>query len=219
MTKSRVIETNDGIQGEIEVAIYDTMQRRLRDKGWIETKDIIKSGITAGVALEIGPGPGYLGLEWLKNTEGTTLKGVEISPDMIKIAQKNAEEYGFLERTEYVLGTGNAIPLSEGAFDAAFSNGSLHEWENPEDTFNEMWRMLKPGGRLLVSDLRRDMNPIIRWFMWISTKPKEIRPGLITSIKAAYTPNELERLLGQTDVKNFTIKGTAFGIVVTAMKE
>ena len=66
MTRSRVPETDQGIQGRITVEIYDQMQRRLRDKGWIETRDITKSGITRGLALEIGPGPGYLGLEWLR---------------------------------------------------------------------------------------------------------------------------------------------------------
>jgi len=66
MPRPRVVETDSGIQGEFIVAVYDEMQRRLRDKGWIETKDIIKSGITKGCALEIGSGPGYLGLEWLK---------------------------------------------------------------------------------------------------------------------------------------------------------
>jgi len=63
MTKQRVAETDHGIQGEFPVEIYDQMQRRFRDKGWIETKDIINTGISRGVALEIGPGPGYLGLK------------------------------------------------------------------------------------------------------------------------------------------------------------
>lgn len=65
MTRERIIETTEGIQDEFDVEMYDSMMRDLRDKGWIETKDIIKSGITSGHALEIGPGPGYLGLEWL----------------------------------------------------------------------------------------------------------------------------------------------------------
>jgi ubiquinone/menaquinone biosynthesis C-methylase UbiE len=86
MTRPRVPETDQGIQGKLTVAIYDQMQRRLRDKGWMQTKDIIKSGITKGIALEIGPGPGYLGLEWLKNTQGTTIRGIDISADMISIA-------------------------------------------------------------------------------------------------------------------------------------
>ena len=89
----RKIETDQGIQGEFNVQFYDQMQRRLRDKGYIETRDIIKSGITSGLALEVGPGPGCLGLEWLKLTQGTMLKGLDISPDMIKIAEKNAEAF------------------------------------------------------------------------------------------------------------------------------
>ncbi len=61
MTRARVPETDEGIQGGVTVEIYDQMQRQLRDKGWIETNDIIKSGLSSGLALEIGPGPGYLG--------------------------------------------------------------------------------------------------------------------------------------------------------------
>ncbi len=61
MTKTRVPETNTGIQGEFTVASYDQMQRHLRDKGWIETNALLKSGISGGHALEIGYGPGYLG--------------------------------------------------------------------------------------------------------------------------------------------------------------
>ena len=70
MLKERIPETKIGIQGEINVQIYDTMQRRLRDKGWMSTDQIIETGINSGIVLEVGPGPGYLGLEWLKKTTG-----------------------------------------------------------------------------------------------------------------------------------------------------
>ena len=92
MTKPRIIETDQGIQGEFNVTIYNQMQRRLRDKGWIEIRALLKHGLTQGCALEIGPGPGYLGLEWLKHTTGTTLKGLDISPDMIDMAERNAKK-------------------------------------------------------------------------------------------------------------------------------
>ena len=55
MVKPRVVETNQGIQGDFTVAVYDQMQRRFRDRGWIETGEIIKHGITQGYALEVGP--------------------------------------------------------------------------------------------------------------------------------------------------------------------
>ena len=62
LVKPRVVETNEGIQGEFTVEVYDKMMRNLRDKGWIETDLVLKTGINQGLSLEIGPGPGYLGL-------------------------------------------------------------------------------------------------------------------------------------------------------------
>ncbi|MEM2111969.1 MAG: class I SAM-dependent methyltransferase [Candidatus Bathyarchaeia archaeon] len=147
MTKQRVPETDHGIRGEFNVTVYDQMQRRLRDKGWIETKELLKHGITQGCALEIGPGPGYLGLEWLKRTQGTTLKGVDISTDMIAVAERNAREYGFSQRVEYVHSSGSRMPFDDNTFDAVFTTGSLHEWADPRSTFNEIWRVLKPGAK------------------------------------------------------------------------
>ncbi len=218
MPKPRKIETDQGIQGEFNVQVYDQMQRRLRDKGWIETKDIINSGITSGLALEVGPGPGYLGLEWLKLTQGTMLKGLDISSDMIKIAEKNAKEYGLSDRVEYVLSSGEKMPFEDNMFDAVFTNGSLHEWSEPKKTFDEVWRILKPGGRIFISDLRRDMSFLIRWFLWINTKPKEIRPGLITSIHAAYTPDELKDLIKGTKLSQCQVSANLIGLKLTGVK-
>lgn len=131
MTRLRVPETDHGIQGQLTVDLYNQMQRRLKDKGWIETQDVIKSGIKSGLALEIGPGPGYLGLEWLKNTQGTTLKALDISADMIKVAERNAEAYQFSDRVEYVHSSGEKLPFENELFDAVFTASSLHEWSEP----------------------------------------------------------------------------------------
>jgi ubiquinone/menaquinone biosynthesis C-methylase UbiE len=218
MPKARIVETDSGIEGEFTVAIYDKMQRRLRDKGWIETNDIIQSGITGGLALEIGPGPGYLGLKWLKNTEGTRLKGLDISADMLAITERNAKEYGLRSRAEYVRSSGNKMPFDNNMFDAVFTNGSLHEWSNPKDTFNEIWRVLKKGGKIFISDLRRDMLFLLKWFLYIATKPKEIRPGLISSINAAYTPDELKDIVKDTKLVNCEVAGNLNGVTITGKK-
>ena len=218
MTKPRVIETDQGIRGETNVNLYDQMQRGLRDKGWIATKDIIKSGITGGMALEIGPGPGYLGLEWLKNTQGTSLKGLDISPGMIDLAKRNAAEYGFSERVQYVPSSGDKMPFNDEEFNAVFSNGSLHEWSNQGNTFNEICRVLKKGGRVFVSDLRRDMFCLMKWFIWLNSKPKEIRAGFITSVNAAYTPDEVRELLKGTKLQGCTVSGNPVGLRLTGVK-
>jgi len=218
MVQARVVETEQGIQGEFNVNLYDQMQRKLRDRGWIETKDIIKSGITSGHALEVGSGPGYLGLEWLKNTKDTTLTGLDISPDMIHLAKHNAEEYGLTDRVEYIESSGEAMPFEDHLFDAVFTNGSLHEWRDPHQTFNELWRVVKPGGRLFVSDLRRDMNILVRWFLWLNTRPKAIRPGLKTSIQAAYTSAELKNLIKETKLSACEVAANPIGLIISGVK-
>jgi len=218
MTQSRVPETDQGIQGQLAVEIYDQMQRRLRDKGWIETQDIIKAGITDGLALEIGPGPGYLGLEWLKNTQGTTLKGIDISADMIAVAQRNAGVYQLSDRVEYVKSSGAKLPFETGLFDAVFTASSLHEWSQPKQTLHEIWRVLKQGGKLLVCDFRRDMFPLLKWCLWLIAKPKAIRPGLLTSINAAYTPDEVRALLQEADLSSWEVAGSPIGLKVVGVK-
>ncbi len=212
MVRPRIQETDSGITGEFTCELYDDMQRRFRDRGWVETKDVIKAGITAGHALEVGPGPGYLGLEWLKATGGTILTGLDISADMIAVARNNAREYGFQDRVTYVESHAQTMPFEDNHFDAVFTNGSLHEWADPVPVMNEIARVLKPGGRYFISDLRRDMNPLLRGFMWIGCQPKQMRPGLLTSINAAYTPAELRGLVNTSELPSPEVTSNAIGL-------
>jgi len=90
---------------------------------------------------------------------------MNISADMIANARQNAVEYGLVGRTEYIEGSGVAIPFGDSRYDAVFSNGSLHKWSAVKQTLAEMWRGLKPSGRLFLSNLSRDMLAPVRWFM------------------------------------------------------
>ncbi len=93
MLKQRIIETNHGINGDLTVANYNLFSRNMRDKGWNNLSSILNSGIKNGNVLEIGPGPGYLGLEWLKQSKSTNSKltGCEISREMITLATKKCK--------------------------------------------------------------------------------------------------------------------------------
>jgi len=218
LVRERIIETKSGIQEEFAVQVYESMMRRLRDKGWMETQSIIRSGINGGHALEIGPGPGYLGLEWLSKTDGSTLSAVEISSEMIRAAQKNAKEYGLESRIVYVKGDAQQIPFENNSFDGVVSNGSLHEWSNPQRVFDEIHRVLKPGGKYFISDLRRNMNLLLKAFMKCMTKPKEIKPGLISSINASYTLEEIASLLDKSQLRQSSVKKTFIGLEITGRK-
>jgi ubiquinone/menaquinone biosynthesis C-methylase UbiE len=218
MVKPRIVETDQGIQDEFDVRTYNGMMRSLRDRGWMETDHIIKSGVTHGLALEIGPGPGYLGLEWVKKTESTMLLAVEISPEMSKIAETNAREYGLEGRVKYVKGDAHRIPFDDNTFDGVFTNGSLHEWSQPIKVFDEVYRVLKPGAKYFISDMRRDMNPFVKRFMKLMAKPKEIRPGFVSSINASYTADEIRSILDQSKLKESVVTKTFMGFEITGVK-
>ena len=218
MVIARVQETGEGIQDEMFVRMFDEAKRMMRDRGWLETSGVLKAGITKGSVLEVGSGPDYLGLEWLKNTEGTTLTGLEISLNMIKVAQKNAGEYGLESRVNYIKGDAHKLPFDDSEFDGVFSCESLHEWVEPETVFNEIYRVLRPGGKFFLADLRRDMNPLVKSFMKTLAGSKDLREGLLSSINAAYTPQEIDGILAAADIESYKVNRNLMGLCIIGQK-
>ena len=216
MVRARIIETNEGIQDEITVELFDAFARGMRDKGWNGVDSMIATGISGGDVLEIGPGPGYVGLELAKKLSPVSLTGCEISPAMIDFAQKNATEYGISAR--YVQGSCTQMPFADASFDSVISNGSLHEWENPLRAFDEIHRVMRPGGRFCITDLRRDISPLVKAMMYYTTRPQAMRPGLVTSLEAAYTVSEVTELLRHSALHGAVISHDFFGLCIAGQK-
>ena len=218
MFETRKPETEDGIQDETMVGHYDAMQRSLRDQGHLPVDDLVAQTKEGDRALEIGPGPGYYGLEWLAKTTGTRLDGLEISPAMIRIAEQNAGEYRLTDRVSYTEGNALRMPFADGSYDLAFSNGSLHEWEDARAVFDEVKRVLRPGGSVMVTDLRRDLSPKIFRYMKNCCPTEDIQAGFETSVRAAYTKEELESLLAPLMFSRLQVIAHPYGLVVVAVK-
>lgn len=118
----------------------------------------------------------------IENTKVTTLGGLDISEETIVIAERNAREYHPTERAEYVKGDARKMPFENKYFDAVFTHGSLHEWAKQEEVFNEIAKMLKPGGRYFISDFRHDMDPFTKCFMSFVTPRKRCGPVLLPQL-------------------------------------
>jgi ubiquinone/menaquinone biosynthesis C-methylase UbiE len=151
--------------------------------------------LQAGRILEIGPGPGFIAIEIAKLLPEVRVVGLDVSRTMIDIATSNAHEHGVSERVEFREGDASEMPFEEASFDFVVSSGSLHHWAEPGRIFSEVHRVLKPGCRGLISDLRSDApedevqefaSQIDSWFM---------RWGLRHSFGEGYTVQEAEQLL------------------------
>ncbi len=118
--------------------------------------DVARYG-SAECILDIGTGPGHLLPAMREALPSATLVGVDISPSMIRQAQRNMEKSGGLRHIELQVASANALPFADGAFDRVVSTGSLHHWKDPVQALTEVYRVLKEGGYALLYDLVRDM--------------------------------------------------------------
>lgn len=118
--------------------------------------DVARYG-SAECILDIGTGPGHLLPAMREALPSAKLVGVDISPSMIRQAQRNMEKSGGLRHIELQVASANALPFADGAFDRVVSTGSLHHWKDPVQALTEVYRVLKEGGYALLYDLVRDM--------------------------------------------------------------
>ncbi len=78
--------------------------------------------------------------------------GVDMTPDMIETAVKNAKKGGY-NNVEFRLGEIENLPIEDSSIDVIISNCVINLTPNKNNAYQEVYRVLKPGGRILVSDL------------------------------------------------------------------
>jgi len=78
---------------------------------------------------------------------------IDNSPRMVELGRSLAKKEQ-LKNVDYVLGDIEKVPLPDRSVDIALLSQALHHAENPKKALSEAFRILKPGGRLLILDLR-----------------------------------------------------------------
>lgn len=126
--------------GESEAA-YDRLTQRIRSGARV---------------MDIGTGTGSLALRALRG--GAQVKGIDINPGMLELARKKIDDSGFGEKAE--LKEQGAVELNEepsDQYDAVMSGLCFSELSDPEQKFTlkECFRILRPGGLLLLADESR----------------------------------------------------------------
>jgi ubiquinone/menaquinone biosynthesis C-methylase UbiE len=185
------------------------------------TAERLRKQLKAGSRiLEVAPGPGYLAVELAK--DGFKVTGLDISKSFVEIGRENARQAKVA--VDFRLGNASEMPLPSDSFDFVVCRAAFKNFTEPARAIQEMYRVLVPGGKALIIDLRRDakpeavdqeiakmhMNAINRWMTkWTFHS---------FLLKNAYTVNEIRALVAQTDFHTCDIQTDALGMEIWLSK-
>jgi ubiquinone/menaquinone biosynthesis C-methylase UbiE len=110
--------------------------------------------------LEVGCGPGRLSIQ-LARQHGLDVTGLDLDPAMIERARANAHgpRDGDGRRPSFLVGDVASLAFPDESFDLVVSTLSMHHWADPAMSVAEIGRVLRPGGRAVVWDLRPGVVP------------------------------------------------------------
>src|SRR5512136_160178 len=128
-------------------------------------KRVLAKGIEEGRAIDVGTGPGTFPIFLSKAIPGIRFKSIDLSPVMVEIARRHAEEEGLADKIEFEVGSAYSLPVEDHSVDLVLCITTLHHLERPVDFFNEVVRSLKQGGAFVIVDFHRDTPFVfIRFF-------------------------------------------------------
>ena len=105
--------------------------------------------------LDLGSGAGFDAFLAAKAVgESGKVIGVDMTPEMVQNARTNAEKLN-ISNVEFRLGEIEKLPVSDSSVDVVISNCVINLSPDKSEVFGEISRSLKPGGRIIISDILR----------------------------------------------------------------
>jgi SAM-dependent methyltransferase len=114
--------------------------------------------------LDVGCGTGNLLACLAGDDEARELVGLDFSPEMVRLAGEKFAAHPAAERLRVVHGDAEHLPFEAGAFDALCCCHSFHHYPHQAAVIREFWRVLRPGGLLILIDGFRDN--VVGWIVF-----------------------------------------------------
>jgi ubiquinone/menaquinone biosynthesis C-methylase UbiE len=159
--------------------------------------------------LEVAPGPGYFAIELAKLGQ-YRVTGLDISKTFVEIAQRNAAQAGV--QAEFRHGNASGMPFKSDSFDFLLCRAAFKNFGAPLGALREMHRVLKPGGRALIIDLRKDASNES-----VAKEVNGMKLGTVNRVltkatfrfmllKRAYTKSDFEQMVCETHFDRVEIR-------------
>ena len=114
--------------------------------------------------LDVAGGTGDIAFRFLRRVKGQGHATVlDMTEDMLAEGRRRAEATRFAGAIDWVVGDAMALPFPDNAFDAYTISFGIRNVTRIPDALSEAYRVLRPGGRLLVLEFSHVPEPALRW--------------------------------------------------------
>ncbi len=206
-----------GMNGFIAIWYAKNTQKNM--EAYRRSAQLVAERVSEGATiLELAPGPGYLSIE-LAKMGNYHIVGLDISPTFVEIAQAKAKEAGV--DIDFRLGNASHMPLAADLFDFIVCSAAFKNFSEPVQALDEMYRVLKPGGKALIIDLRPDasigeIETHIREDMALTGINFQLTKWAFKSmlLKRAYTKDVIRQFASRSKFKTCTIENDGIGMYI-----
>jgi ubiquinone/menaquinone biosynthesis C-methylase UbiE/DNA-binding transcriptional ArsR family regulator len=150
----------------------------LPGRSWEGLAEVLLRLMPPMVIADLGAGEGTF--SQLLALRAKNVIAIDNSENMVEFGRKLARTHG-LRNLEFRLGDLESVPLDDGSVDMAFFSQSLHHAVHPEQAVAEAFRIVKPGGRIVILDLLRHQFEEAREMyadVWLGFTELELRKFL-----------------------------------------
>jgi ubiquinone/menaquinone biosynthesis C-methylase UbiE len=160
---------------------------------------VARLGVSEGRALDVGSGSGHAAIALARRLPGLEVVGVEASAIAVAQARRAAAAAGLADRVRFLVGDPKRLPFRSCAFDLVTCDATLRRLSAALPALNEMSRVLRDDGALIVRDLcrRRGLGALLRGL----AVPPSRRVASASSVRGQWTEAELTDLLRRSTLR------------------
>ena len=174
--------------------------------------------------LDVACGTGDFSIAIAKAIGNGKVIGVDISKEMLEVMRRKVLKNNLESIISQEVGDGENLRFPEDSFDRVVNAFGIRNFEDRDKGLKEALRVLKPGGRLVILELSRPQNRIIRWFYdlyFLNILPKiggkvsgdkKAYMYLPASVKAFPGKKEFMEQMREAGFVNITHRVLTFGI-------
>lgn len=175
--------------------------------------------------IDLATGTGDVALELARRYPEGTVTGVDLSEGMLAVARSKAQKENAGERIVFLQGDCLDLDFPDNSFDILTIAYGVRNFENLAKGFSEFQRVLRPGGRLMILELSRPENRLVRFFYDIYargiipligrlvSRDSRAYTYLPQSIAAMPSRKRVEEMLGEAGFGHTASKPLTLGVV------